>query len=70
MTVIAASPYRVPKSVGTKGDFGHFRSSEQHADSTNRLARYAFLLVFYSELRSRWTVVELKSREIQGTKVC
>ena len=32
MPVIAASPYRVPKSVGGKGDFGHFRSSQQHAD--------------------------------------
>jgi len=26
--------YHVPKSVGAKGDFGHFQSSEQQADNS------------------------------------
>jgi len=37
-----------------KHDFEHFRTSGEHADSTNRLARYDFLLVFYSDLKSMW----------------
>jgi len=44
----AASP-QVPKSIVAKREFRHFRSSEQHADDTNRLARYDFLLVFYND---------------------
>jgi len=30
---------------------GHFRSSKRHADGSLRLARYDFLLVFYSEVQ-------------------
>ena len=41
-----------------KHDFEHFRTSGEHADSTNRLARYGFLLVFYSDLKSMWNQVE------------
>ena len=29
MRVVAAPPYRVPKSVGAQDDFGHFRLSQQ-----------------------------------------
>ena len=47
MPVIAGSPYRMLKSVGNKGDFGHFRLSKWHADGINRLARCDFLLVLY-----------------------
>jgi len=37
-------------------DFGQFGSAEQQADDVCvRLARYDFLLVFYSNLRSRWS---------------
>jgi len=36
---------------GPKHDFGLNLSSEQHADS---FRRYGFLLVFYSDLKSRW----------------
>jgi len=45
--VIAASPYRAPKSVGVKGDFGHFRSSEQHFDGRIRLATWQGLANSY-----------------------
>ena len=33
---------------------GRDESSRQHADCTDRLARYDFLLLFYCELRSSW----------------
>ena len=36
-----------PKSAGAKGDFGHFRTSEQHTDGGVWLANYDFLLVIY-----------------------
>jgi len=36
-----------------KRDFGHFQSLEQNIDATDWVARYDFLLVFYSEFRSR-----------------
>jgi len=42
----------MPKLEIPKHDFYHFRSLEQHADGTKRLAKYDFLLVFYSDLRS------------------
>jgi len=38
------------KSVRAKDDFGYFRSPEQHADGTSRLASYDFLLVCYSSI--------------------
>ena len=38
LPVVATSPCGVPKSLGAKGNFGHFRSSEQHADSCVWLA--------------------------------
>ena len=59
MRVITTSPYR--QCLGAKGDFGHFRSSKQHADVCVRLARCDFLLVFYrySDLGLDETVVEL-----------
>jgi len=43
------------------GDFGHFLLSDQHADYPASLVKYAFLLVFYGNLKStRYsTVVEL-----------
>ena len=37
-----------------KRDFGHFWSSRQHADGCVLLARYDFLLVFQSDVRSSW----------------
>ena len=61
MQVITASPYRVLKSVGAKGDFGHFPSSEQYADGCIWLARYDFLLVFYSDLGLDGTFVSAVS---------
>ena len=36
-----------------KHDFGHFQSLQQRDNSTNRFMSYDFLLVFYSDLRSR-----------------
>jgi len=30
---------RLPKSLGTKHNFGHFRSSEQHASGTDLLSQ-------------------------------
>jgi len=42
---LAAKRRKVPKH-----DFGHFRSPEQHADGTDRLASRDFLLVFSSDL--------------------
>jgi len=44
MRVIAASP-KEPNMIS--GISGHH--AEQHADDTKRLARFAFLLVFYSD---------------------
>jgi len=38
--------------VDAKGDFGHFRSSEEHADDADGLARYDFVVMLYSDLRS------------------
>ena len=61
MRVIAASPSAKVKSY-PKHDFEHFRSSEQHADGTKRLARYDFPLVFYSDLRSWWNCCRVTSR--------
>ena len=45
--------------------FGHFRTSEQHADGTKRLALYDFLLVFCGDLRSSWnrSVVSRQSHQ-------
>ena len=40
-------------SVGTKGDFQHFRVSEKHAGGTKRLAGYNLQLVFHSDLNFR-----------------
>ena len=45
-----------------KCDFGDFRSSGQHADGFDRLGRYDFLLVYYSDLRSRWNRFQRESR--------
>jgi len=42
-------------------DFGYFRSSQQHADGSNRLARYDFLLVFNCHLGSRWNRRRVRS---------
>jgi len=45
MRIVAASPYRVPKSIGANGcDLGHFRSSEQQAGDCVRLTMHDFLL--------------------------
>jgi len=43
----------VPKSVGSRDDFGHFWSSEQHGDKATRFARCDFLIVFYSGVRPK-----------------
>ena len=51
-----------------KHDSGHFRLSEQHANGTYRLTRYDFLLVFYSNLLSRWNCSRVKSRRSQQPK--
>jgi len=60
MRVIAASPS--DEVSGAEGDFRHFRSSQQQADGINRLAKYDFLLVFYSDVAE--TVVELEAVEV------
>jgi len=49
----------VPKSVGSKGDFGDFLPSERHADGCVRLAKCDFLLTFCSDLRLGGTVVSV-----------
>ena len=36
-------------------NFGHCWSSEEYTNSYNLLARYYFLLVFYSDIMFRWT---------------
>jgi len=51
---VALFLYRVPKSLGVEGDYRHFQPSEQHSAGCISLARYDFLLVFYSDLSSRW----------------
>jgi len=35
----------------SKGEFGHFRSAEERADSSDRLATYDLLLVFDGDVR-------------------
>jgi len=47
--------------IGDKSDCEHIRSSEQHADSCFRLARYDFLLVFSCLGRNRYRVEPLES---------
>ena len=48
-----------------KHNFRNFRPSQQHADSTNQLAKYDFLLVFDSDLRSRWNRCWVEGRGSQ-----
>jgi len=43
----------VLKSLGTKGDFGHFRSLGSSLVVVFDSQGYHFLLLFYGELRSR-----------------
>jgi len=45
-----------------KHDYGHFRTSEQHG-STNQLAEYDFLLVYFGYIRSRWSRHRVVSRQ-------
>ena len=60
--LMAASPlsrlYGRSQNV-LKHDFGNFRSAEQQYDGCVWLARYDFLLVFYSDFGSRWNRVKL-----------
>jgi len=62
MRTVAVYPFRVPQSVGAKDDFERFQSSEQHADGCVLLARYDFLLVFYSDLGSMLIRCQVISR--------
>lgn len=52
-----------------KHDFGHFWSSEQHADGTNRFVWYNFLFVFYSDHRSRRNRCQVICRQSQQTVI-
>ena len=52
MSIIAASTGAVVSK--TERNFGHFLSSEPHADDSGRLARSDFLFMFCTVLRSRW----------------
>jgi len=63
MGVIAASPYRVPKSLRAKG---YFRSLPVISGARTHvwLARYNFLLVFSSDLRSRWNCCREERRMV------
>ena len=54
------------KSAGDKGDFWHLWSSKHEADGCNGLARYDFLLVFYSDLMSRWNRVKLQAVDVSS----
>ena len=58
MRAIATLSYQALKSVGTTSSFRHTRSSEQCYEGRIWLARYDFLLVFYSDLRSRGRTVD------------
>ena len=59
----------MPKSVSAKFDFGHFWSLEQ-ASGCVWLARYDFLLVFYSDVSSGWNCCQVKvSRTISPNKM-
>ena len=51
------------KSVSDQGDRGHFQALELHANGTKRLTNYDFLLVFHSDLRSRWNQCWVISHE-------
>ena len=44
-------------------------SSKQHADGNNQLARYDFLLIFYSNFRSRWNYCQVISCQSQQTEI-
>jgi len=44
----------------TETDFGHFRSLQQQANGSNRLARYDFLIGFIENLSLSGTIVELQ----------
>ena len=59
--------HQVLKSLGAKGNFGHSCSLEQHADGTNQLARYDFLLVFDSNFTSRQNHCRVESHGQQTT---
>ena len=52
-----------------KHDFENFWSSEQHADCTKKLARYDFLLVFYSDFRTNWNRCREICRKSQRTVI-
>jgi len=55
--------FRVSKSLGVRCDLWHFQQS-QHGDGSILLARYDFLLVFYSHSRS--VVKQLQARKSVG----
>ena len=44
----------MPKSVSAKCDIGLLTASDQYANDCISLARYDFLLVFCSDVASRW----------------
>ena len=50
-------------------DFEQFKSLEQHASCIKQLARYNFLLVFYSDARLRWNRCCLISRQSQRSVI-
>jgi len=50
--------YKSDEASSAKDDVEHLRSPEQHMHGFVRLARYDFLLVFYSTDLSRGTVVD------------
>jgi len=47
------------------GDLGHLWSLEQHADVTDRLAKYNFLFIFSSDLKPMWNHCRVISHESQ-----
>jgi len=51
---VAISTKRVPKSICAMDNYGYFRSSKQHADGCLTGKVYDFLLMFSSDLGSRW----------------
>jgi len=58
----------LPKSVDASRDFGHFLSTEQHADCCIWLASYYLLLVIYSGSLGG-TVVKLLVIKVSSTTI-
>jgi len=58
------SPVDSQSQKVSKHDFEHYQSLEQHADASVSLARYDFILVFYSDFISTWNHFEIQAIKV------